>query len=157
MLSQLMKISRQADGRYASDEELQFMVDYIRSYNLRVQTYQTLQASETAIVQEVHSKLQALDPTLLRSSTGDISTKWKLDTVRVLRYSALALLLNDPDTLRERLLFWMQTIMKAFGAQKSCNATYTVMQEVIRQHLTPEQANVFCPILEVNRRMLGDV
>jgi hypothetical protein len=59
--------------------------------------------------------------------------------------------------LRERLLFWFQTIMRAFGAQRSCNVTYTIMQEVVKQHLTAEQASLFLPILEVNRRILGTV
>jgi hypothetical protein len=62
---------------------------------------------------------------------------------------------NDPETLCERLLFWFQTIMKAFNAQKSCNVTYEVMQEVVKQHLPPVQASVFCPILEINRQVLG--
>ena len=84
-----------------------------------------------------------------------MSAKWKRDTFRVLRYSAVAMLVNDPDTLRERFLFWFQTIMKAFGAQKSCNATYEVMQQVVKQHLTPVQASLFCPILEINRQVLG--
>lgn len=155
MLSQLERLSVEADGRYATDAELQFIAEYLQSFNLRVQTYLRIQAIESTIIQQVQAKMQTLDPTLFHSSGEDLTGKWKRDTLRVLRYSAVAMLLNDPDTLRERLLFWMQAIMRAFGAQRSCNVTYEVMQDVVRQHLTPPQANLFCPILELDRRSLG--
>lgn len=155
MLSQLEKLSLNTDGRYATDEELAFVNVYIQSFGMRAQTYQTLQLVEAAIVQQVEVKMRLLDPNLFRSGNEDVSAKWKRDTVRVLRYSAVAMLMNDPDTLRERFLFWFTTIMKAFGAQKSCNATYEVMQGVVKQHLTPIQVSLFCPILEINRQTLG--
>jgi len=157
MLSQCRKLSFDTDGRYATDAELQFMVDYVPSFSLRVQTYQRLQAIEATVVQQVYAKMRSLDPKIFLNGNEDISGKWKRDTLRVLRYSAIAMLLNDPESLREHLLFWMQTIMKAFGAQRSCHFTYEVMQAVIQQQLTPVQADLFCPILEMNRRMLGIV
>lgn len=157
MLSQLEKLSLDTEGRYASDEELQFMSAYVQSFKLRVQTYQALQAAEAAIVQQVEAKMRSIDATLFQSGNEDMSAKWKRDTVRVLRYSAVAMLINDPETLRERFLLWFQTIMKAFGTQKSCNATYDVMQQVVQQHLTPLQASLFCSILEMNRLILSKI
>jgi hypothetical protein len=155
MLSQLQKLSRETDGRYATDEELKFVSDYLQMYRLRIQTYQRIQQVETLIVQNVYQKMHAIDPMLFISGDEDLSAKWKRDTIRVLRYSAVAMLLNDPDILRERLLFWFQTVMKAFGAQHSCKITYEVMQEVVQRHLNPQQASLFCPILEINRQVLG--
>lgn len=157
MLSQIQRLSQTTEGRYATDEELRFLAEYARSFELRVQTYQKLQASEAAIVQQVLAKMRAIDPTLLRNGSEDVTAKWKRDTLRVLRYSAVAMLLDDSETLRERFLFWFQTIMRAFNAQKSCGVTYTVMQDVVKQVLTPNEANLILPILEVNRRMLGTV
>jgi len=157
MLSQLQKLSCETDGRYATDEELEFVSEFGRSFYLRVQTYQQLQAMETVIVQQVLTKMQFLDPALLHHHNADVTAKWQRDTIRVLRYSAIAMLLNDPDSLRDRLLFWFRTIMKAFGAERCCNVTYAVMQDVVKQHLTASQASLFCPILEMNRQILGAV
>lgn len=154
MLSQLKQLSNATDGRYATDDELKFLDGYARSFYLRVQTYQRLQVAEVMIVQQVLNKVKKLDPVSFQREHTE--AKWKRDTVRVLRYSAIALLLDDPDTLRERLLYWFRTIMKAFGTQKNCAITYQVMQEVVQQYLTPTQANLFCPILELNRHILGD-
>lgn len=155
MLSQLQRLGTQTDGRYATDAELEFINDYVKSFKLRMATYAKIQTVEAQIVQQVYSKMRSIDASLFLSGKEDVSQKWKRDTLRVIRYSAIALLLNDPDTLRERLLFWMQTIMRAFGAQRSCDVTYQVMQDVVRQHLTLEEANLFCPILELNRISLG--
>jgi hypothetical protein len=155
MLSQMQRLIADVDGRYATDTELQFMQDYLTSFNLRLSAYIKLQNAESMIVQQVYTRLQRVDSNLLRHGNEDISAKWKRDTIRVLRYSAIAVLLNDPDALRERFLFWFQTIMKAFGAQQSCEATYQIMQEVVRQHLTAAEANLVCSILELNRTALG--
>jgi hypothetical protein len=157
MLSQFSRLCLEVEGRYATDSELQFLSDYTQSFSLRIQTYQRLQIAEAQIIQEVQAKMQALDPTLFQSPNEDVTRKWKRDTIRVMRYSAMAMLLNDPDLLRERLLFWMETVMRAFGAQRSCEVTYSVMQEVVKAYLTPLEANLLCPILELNRRSLGKV
>jgi hypothetical protein len=74
----------------------------------------------------------------------------------VLRYSATALLLDDPERFKDNLLTWFQTIMRAFGAQESCKLTYTAMQAVIAQYLNPEELKLFLPILELSRVTLGE-
>lgn len=157
MLSQIQRLSQETEGRYATDEELLFLAEYARSFELRVQTYQKLQACEAAIVQQVQAKMSEIDPMLSRQGNEDLTNKWKRDTLRVLRYSAAAMLIDDPESMKERFLFWFQTIMRAFKAQKSCGVTYTVMQDVMKQVLTPDEASLILPILEVNRRMLGTV
>lgn len=155
MLSQLKCLSLATDGRYATDSELQFITHYVQSFDLRLQTYLKLQELEPILVQQAYSKVRSIDPSVFKYGNADISAKWKQDTVRVLRYVAIAVLMDDPDTLKERFLLWFQTIMRAFGAQRSCDITYQVLQNVIQQHFSPSQANLICPILELNRRFLG--
>lgn len=157
MLSQLHQLSYETDGRYATDDELQVLEEITRSFAFRVETYGQLQALEGQIIEQVYTLLRSREPSLFVINRVDVSAKWRRDTIRVLRYSAIAMLLNDPDTLRERLLFWMRTIMQAFEAERSCNITYRVMQDVIRQKLPVRQANLICPILELNRQILGAV
>lgn len=155
MLSQLNHLQSQTDGRYASDAELQFVQDYLQTARLRFVTYQKIKLAEATIVQDVYDCLLTADPKLLRRGAEDLSAKWKRDTIRVLRFSATAMLLDDPAWLNERLLQWLATIMRAFGAQRSCAATYSAMQDVIRHYLSPEEAALFCPILALNQAVLG--
>lgn len=155
MLSQLKHLSSETDSGYAMDHELQFMKDYVESFSLRLQTYQKLQAVESILVQQVYDKLKQHQGLPLHLAGEDLSHKWKQDTIRVLRYSAVAMLMDDPATLRERFLLWFQTIMRSFGAQQNCNITYGIVLEVVKDHLTTSQANLFCPILEINRQYLS--
>lgn len=155
MLSQVKRLSLAADGRYASDAELEFLVNYVQSYPLRVQTYTDLQALETKLVQQAYLKIRSIDPALFNYNRADVSLKWKQDTIRVLRYTSVAVLIDDSTTLNERFLTWFQTIMRAFGTQRSCNITYRVLQDVVKQNLTIDQAELVCPILELTRIVLG--
>lgn len=155
MLSQFERLSREVDGRYASDTELSFAIDYVRSFNLRLQTYQKMQQLETTLIQQTYAKMRSIDPTIFNVAGVDLSGKWKRDTLRTMRYVATAVLMDDADTFQERMLLWFQTLMRAFGAQRSCNLTYQLMQEVVKQSFTPPQAELICPLLELSRRMLG--
>lgn len=155
MLSQLASLSVEADGRYASQSELQFLKDYFQSLNLRLSAYKKIQAAEKEIIRDVETKILSTNPTLLRVGSQDVTSKWRLDTVRVLRHSAAALLIDDTNRLRDRLLLWFQTILDSFQAKKSSEVTFQIMQDVIQRYLTAEEASLFVPILEMNRTILG--
>ena len=155
MLSKLQQLGTDADGRYASDDELKFMDTYINSFEVRANAYRQIKAAEKEIVEAVLTKLQKSQPRLLATRGEDIQNKWKQDTFRVLRHSAMTVLLDDPELLRQQFLYWFQTIMQAFGAQEACNVTYLIMQDVVRATLPKDVADLLCPILEMNRELLG--
>jgi ribonucleotide reductase alpha subunit len=155
MLSQMQRLSFETEGRYASDEELRFIPEFLKTYELRVQTYQKLQTIESTVIQQVHEKMKAKDPTCFQIGNRDLTAKCKRDGQLTWRASSAALLIDDHETLRERLLLWYQTISKAVNSQSACGSAYVVMQEVIQQHLTPQQTALFAPILDMSRSLLG--
>jgi hypothetical protein len=157
MLSQMQRLNADVEGRYATDEELRFLAEYLGTYELRLQTYQKLQQMEPGLIQKVYEKLVVQEPTMFRVGTQDLTVKWKRDTQRILRFSITALLINDLDSHQEKMLLWFQSIARAVNVQKSCNLTYATIQEIIRPHLTDAQANLFLPILEMNRRTLANL
>lgn len=155
MLSQIQTLVREVDGRYATDTELIFLQNYLKTARPRFSAYQKIQKAEVEIIQQVKQKIKTIDPQLLRRGKVDLSAKWQRDTVRGLRYCAHALLVADEEGLEESFLLWFQSIMRSFKAQHSCDITYKVMQDIVRQHLTPQEAELFCPILAQARRLLG--
>jgi hypothetical protein len=155
MLTNIKDLIHQTDGRYASDSELLFLQHYLASASLRFQTYQKIQQAETAIMNQLLQELKTYHPEIFILNSQDLTAKWQRDIVRVLRYAATALLLDDAETFRDHMLTWFQTIMKAFGAQRSCQITYTTLQQVIKQHLAPEEVNLLLPMLELSRITLG--
>ncbi len=155
MLSQLERLSVETDGRYASDKELVFFQQYLQTARLRFALYQKLQRLEPHVVQEVLGQLRRQDPTLLQVGGQDLTPKWQRDTVRTLRYGATAMLLDDPDHFKEQMLLWFQTIMRSFHTERSCDATYRILQTVMQQYLTSEEGALFLPILELSRTVLA--
>ena len=155
MLSQCERLSQVTEGRYATDAELSFFLSNAESYPQRLSLYKKLQKRESDIIQAVHDRLMTHSPNLLQSQKRNISSKWKRDTLRTLRLSAMAILLDDPSTLQERYLLWFQTVMGAFKAQKSCDMTYSIMQDVVKNMLEPDEVKLISPILELNRTALG--
>jgi len=156
MFIKLEKLSIEADGRYATDDELEFVSSYTKSFPARLQAYKKIHSLEQKIVEEVYTKLRSQEPKLLQVGTEDVGVKWKRDTFRVLRFAALTLLVDDLDYLKEQFLLWYQTIMQAFSAERSCNATYNLMQETIKKSLEPSEVVLLSPSLELTRTILGN-
>ncbi|MBE7383949.1 MAG: phycobilisome protein [Leptolyngbya sp. SIO1E4] len=156
MLQQLEQLCVNTEGRYATDAELMFFQDYLKTARLRFSLYQKIQKLEPKLVQAVLMQLKQAHPDLLVAGGVDMTAKWQRDTIRVLRYAAITLLTDDPDVFKDRMLIWFQTIMKSFKAERSCQETYKVMQAVVKQALTPEEAELFCPFLEMSRTILGN-
>lgn len=155
MLTNVQALVAATDGRYASDQELMFFQQYLGSVGTRLRAYQKIQQAEQQIVSQVMVRLKTKDPNIFLVGEQDLTAKWQRDTVRVLRYSATALLLDDEERFKDNLLLWFQTIMRAFGAEESCTLTYAAMQEVVTQYLNGEELRLFLPILELSRATLG--
>ena len=155
MLKQLARLSIEADGRYATTQELQFLKDYLESLELRVSAYQKIQAAEAEIVSKVEAQMRAINPNLFSKGSRDFTPTCNRDRVYVLRYSAAALLLNDIDRLREGLLLWYKTIIRTFKDEEAAGLTYQVMQEVVKEYLTPQEAALLQPMLVLNQMLLS--
>ena len=156
MLSSLYQLERQIDGRYATDAELGKIVPYLQSFALRLSAYRKLQQADVEIVQKVQTNVGQLDPTLAPDRSPELRQKCQRDLLFVLRSSAIALLFDDPKRLEETVLLWMQTIMRGFKEhQRHSDLTYRVLQEVVKDYLTPDEYNLFFPILELDRSFLG--
>lgn len=157
MLHKLQTLSIKADGRYAKDSELQFIEEYLRNFQERLTAYRKVQDSATDLVDLVYQRLLAKNPQFFHRSGQDYTPKWRSDTLRVVKFAAMALLYDDPDLYKERFLYWFQTLMYAFGTQDACNQTYALMQEVVKEILPPTSAQLFSPILELTRTLLAKV
>lgn len=153
MLSELTHLSIEADGRYATADELKFLKDYLQSLEKRLSAYQKIQASQEKIIEQVAAKMQSINPQIFQKGKQDVRQTCQRDREMVLRYTATALLTNDLERLQTALLYWLQTIVRAFNNQESAQITYQVMSEVICQYLTDEEVALIAPILELNHSL----
>lgn len=155
MLKQLAQLSVEADGRYATSQELQFLKNYLQTVDQRVSAYEKIRDAEEAIVEQTQAKAKTLDSNaFLRShdvpgSSRDVSGRAKYDNTMLLQFAAAAMLFDELDRFKESLLVWHRTIMKSFQVQHPTQITYKVLPDVVKQHLTPEEAALLMPALRL--------
>ncbi len=153
MLSQTRALLQATEGRYATDAELQFLEDYAQSFPARLRAYQALRQQERELMQKTYMRLRSRHPEIFASWDKNTIRNWQRDTTWVLRFSALAMLLDDEETLRDRLMLWFQTIMRAFNMQKTCYHTYTTLKELSLEMLGQESGLLLGQILETNQEL----
>lgn len=155
MLTQLSRLTIETDGRYARASEVQFLKNYFKSIEIRVSAYEKIRTAETEIISKVEAKMKAMDAKLFINAAGDFTETWRKDIVQLLRYSAAALLLNEQDHLQEGLLLWHKTIAQSYQFDRTCNTTFKVMPEVMKEYLTSEEIAILIPLLALNQIALG--
>jgi hypothetical protein len=158
MLKQLSRLTIEADGRYATDAELKFVHSYLNSAKQRVEIYEKIREAEDAIVAQVKSEKTMLGHegqdnfSYLNNGQRELCTR---DLRTVIRCSAAAILLDEPDRLKEALLLWYYTIMRAFNFLEQSQLAYQLLEKVINVHLTPEEVKLAAPILRLNHTILS--
>ena len=155
MLKQLARLNVEADGRYATDQELQFLKNYLQSVEQRISSYEKIRDAEEEIMDQVETKMRSIDPKLFFRGSQDLTAVCKRDRKITLRYSAAAMLINDLDRLREGYLLWQRTIMCAFKDERPTEVHYEVLPEIIKQFLTAEEAELMMPVLQLDQSILS--
>lgn len=149
MLRQFANLTVDADGRYATDRELQFLDSYFDTYELRLSAYLKIRDSAKEIIEKVRLGKQKRNPEF-----QDFYATCKRDLIDLLRYNAAALLFDDLERLRTNMLLWFQTIARAYTFEDDNIDTYDVLLKVIPEFLTPEETRVALPVFELNRAVL---
>lgn len=154
MLTQLARLSVEADGRYATDQELQFFKDYFQSVETRISTYEKVRDAEEEIIPRMETEKRAMDPTLFRLGDRDVAERCQRDLKRGLRYAVTAVLFNDLDYLRENPLLWYKTIVSSFGFSREMGITYEIFPNLVKDYLSAEEAELLMPAFQLYRTLL---
>lgn len=155
MLKQLARLSIEADGRYATDQELKFISDYLQSVESRVSAYEKIRDAAENIIEQVKADKQARNNYSFYLGPNDRSETCLRDMPNVLRCSASAMLINDLDRMREGVLIWYQTIVRAFGYEQNAKLNYQILENIVRDNLSPEEAELMMPVLQLNYTILS--
>jgi len=155
MLSQLARLSVEADGRYATSEELQFLKDYIESIETRTSAYQKIQAASAEILTQLEAKWAANENLFQQGNNKLNVATCQRDLGNMIRYTATTVLSSDLDRLRESCLLWYQTIVRAYKYGHIAAITYPFLSEVVKQYLSAEEAALATPVLGLNQVILG--
>ncbi len=155
MLKQLARINVDADGRFATEAELQFLKDYLESADHRISAYEKIRDAEEEIMDQVEEMALAKDPRVFYKGTRNMTATCRRDRKLNLQCSAAAMLVNDLDRLRDDLLLWQRTLVKAFQTDDASKLTYQLLPQVVKQELTPEEAHQITPALQLSQALIG--
>jgi hypothetical protein len=155
MLKQLAYLSLEADGRYATAEELEFLTVYLDSMEDRIRAYKKVRELEERILYRVDMAKRALPEDMFHLGSRDITWICRYDLTMVIRCIAAAMLFNDLDRLREGMLIWYETIVRAFAYKHCTIKTYQILQDVINEYLDPADAKLLMPGLQLTHSLLS--
>ncbi|MBE9170846.1 allophycocyanin [Pleurocapsales cyanobacterium LEGE 06147] len=158
MLKQLSSLTVEADGRYATDRELQFLKDYFTSVDQRISAYEKVRDAADTILAEMEAEKNVRNQTekekLFYIGSDDRSQTCLRDMRGILRCSAAAMLIDDLERMRQAVLLWYYTIVRAFGYEKDTEIMYRLLEKLVDKHLTEEEAELMKPILQLNYTIL---
>jgi hypothetical protein len=123
----------QAENRFLKAEELVAFKRQAATLAQRLKIYEFLREKEVSIFQPVANKLQEAFPDEKQEILERSLKHWLL----VLRYCAMAMLLNDRSFLEQRLLDWLAGLVEAHQTQKIeltiCNLLQTRIEEILSE------------------------
>ena len=134
-----------ADGRYLAPDELQPLESYFDTYQKRLSAYQEIRQKGDDLVLAALRKFMLVHPEIIQRS----GKRCQFDMTEVLRYIALATLLDDEFMFREKMMFWLDTMLRAHGKQEACCKAYRHLQEAAQEQLTAETAELVRPMISI--------
>ncbi|UZQ53033.1 hypothetical protein OOK60_10925 [Trichothermofontia sichuanensis B231] len=147
MHPQIEALLDQAENRYLKPEELVLLDKYVNSLPDRLETYRRLRDQEVTIMQQAVDQVQIEMPQV---STVDLERSIK-NTLLVVRYCAMSMLLDDVTFIQERLLGWLSRNVQVYNTQAIDRALYRHLEKALTQALGPKSMSFLQPFLVTAR------
>ena len=145
----LRQIELQPDKSYLTPQELSNLGRYIGSLTDRVRAYRQLREWEVNLIQELVDRL----PTELKENTRALEQSIK-QTILILRYAALGMLVNDVHLGRRRLEGWLPTMVMVYQTQSIDVLLQKSLNQQLPRLLTDSQFALLQPALESAQLLL---
>ena len=155
MLKKLSRLSVKVEGRYATENELQFINDYLSSVDSRISFYEKIREVEKEIVDVTIAKMRVENKKIFSKDSMSIDEICIRDMKIILKALTTAILIDDLERLKDGLLLWHLTIMRAMNVQNISNIVYQTMLEVVKEHLNSEEEKFVIPALQANQTILA--
>ena len=143
MVSPLEQMLIEAEARYLTPEQLEQLKAYVLGWPKRLHVYRAVREGESQMVSRTLSALQKEMPNL----SPQMVDLCRRHLLLLLRYSALAMLLQDEDLLKERLIEWMEEEVRLYGLQSAYEVAYRICQQELRDRLAPGELEFIRPLI----------
>ncbi|HBC40424.1 MAG TPA: hypothetical protein DCZ88_00585 [Pseudanabaena sp.] len=143
MIPKIQELIDQAQDRYLASDELGLIESYVISLPDRLNLYKLIRDREIDILQSVADQVPMELPNV---TLEDLELGIK-NLVLVLRYSSMAMLLNDENFLKERLLNWLEGIMSMRDLRWLNDTLYKLLNQILKQQFSPSQLALIQPLI----------
>ncbi|MUL36851.1 phycobilisome protein [Gloeocapsopsis dulcis] len=133
----------EAEDCYLKPEEIKTFKYHVSSLQARLETYELLCEQEVVIFQPIADQLLKTFPQQQETLERTLK-RW----LSVLRYCAMAMLLNNQEFLQRRLLEWLTELVQAHQTQEIEMRLYQLLQTQLKELLTEQQLALLQPFLE---------
>lgn len=134
------------DDRYATDQELTELEQVSQHMIDRLRLYQKLSQGEEQILGELYKRLSTTHAQIFILNGKDVSAQCQREVQYTLHQAIQSLLLGE-DWLQESFLLWMQSIIRSLKLQPVCNVVYSTLEILLQSALSPQESQIFCPII----------
>lgn len=148
--SMLEDLANQSEGRYLTQTELQPVQRYLKSFSVRVQTYNLLRERADKMVQLALRKFLTLNPEVMQKH----GKRCQYDMSEVIRYIALSILRDDEKFFKESLFFWQANILTAYRQNHNCVVAYRCLQEIINDQIPAPAKQLINPYIDMVLELL---
>jgi len=150
MITLLENVLERADGNYVSAQDLRLLDKAHSSWQARKDAYYSVQVHENDIINLALEAMRSSDRFTARPMDTDHCRK---DLTLGLRLCALAMLMEDPEMLKDRFLYWQQNIFLAMQLNSYHGYKYTWL--ALQSQLPKEQSELFSPYLKMAHEMMS--
>ena len=143
MMPKIQELINQAQDRYLVTDELGLMESYISSLPDRLKLYKLIRDREIDILQAVANQV----PAELPNVTDEELESGIKNLILVLRYSSMAMLLNDENFLKQRLLNWLEGIMSMRDMRRLNETLYKLLNQELKKQFSSTQLLLIQPLI----------
>ncbi|MEN9204688.1 MAG: hypothetical protein Q6K99_02790 [Thermostichales cyanobacterium BF4_bins_65] len=127
----LEQIILHAEGRYFKPEEIEQIQTFLATWSERSQNYRLIRDQEDAIIQETLTLLRGE----VMNLSGRILELCEQDLRLVLRHCSWAMLLEDSDLVKERLLEWLEEQARLYDLSSTYETALRHLQTTLKKYL----------------------
>jgi hypothetical protein len=153
MITLLETLVDGADGSYASKQDIRNLEHVMSSWSERKEAYLSIEINEKSIIDRAIKSME--DSKVFEDKTMNKLgvDRCRRDMTLALRSYALGMLLQDEETIKDRVLYWQTNILQAMGFRQYQG--YKFLLESIYLELPLEQANLLKPYVKLAQDMIA--
>lgn len=145
----LRQLELQPDKGYLTSQQMDSLSQYVGSLADRIRAYRQLREWEINLIQELVDRL----PVEVHQNTNALEQSIK-QTILILRYAALGMLVDDINLGRRRLEGWLPIMVEVYQTQFIDTLLHRSLNQQLPRLLTDSQFAMLKPPLEATQQLL---